>query len=63
MELSARRIVRIDFINEYAHLIFGLAVAIPLFVASSSRYYKPKPKVEPAVPQAIPAPPPPAPTT
>jgi hypothetical protein len=59
LELSARRIVRIDFINEYAQLIFGLAVSIPLFVASSARYYKPKPKTEPApvAPQATATPP------
>jgi hypothetical protein len=58
MELSARRIVTIDFVDEYAQLIFGLAVSIPLFVASMARYYRPKPKPAPVAPQPTAAPPP-----
>jgi hypothetical protein len=60
LELSARRIVPISFVDEYAALIFGLTVSLPLFVASSARYYRPRPKPVPAASQPAPAPPPPA---
>ena len=56
MELSARGIMPIDFVDEYAALIFGLTVSIPLFVASLPQFYHPRVRQPaPTAPQATPA--------
>jgi hypothetical protein len=56
LEISARGIVTIDFINSYSTLIFGIVAGGSLIVAALPVWYRPrKPATAPAPAQATPA--------
>ena len=56
MELSARGIVPIDFLNTYSSLVFGLVAGVPLIIAGLPMWYRPAPaKAGAPVPASGPA--------
>jgi hypothetical protein len=56
MELSARGIVPIDFLNAYSSLVFGLVAGVPLIIAGLPMWYRPPAQAKSGAPVPTPGP-------